>query len=74
MNYEIGISHSQKDALGRIESTVTIVEKDTDSFMGECLCSCTFIGLELDDAIAITKKYFITPLNKEYDRVSKVSH
>ena len=74
MNYEIGISHSSKDALGRIESIVSIVEKDPDCFMKNCLCSCIFIGLELDDAIALTKKYFITSLNKEYDRVSKISH
>lgn len=74
MKYEIGLCLSRKDELGRTESTVTIHENISKKFMGDCLCSCTFVGIDLDDAVKLVKKYFIKPLNEKNDRVSKVSH
>ncbi len=74
MKYKIGIAYSNTDPIGRLVSAVCIQEDTKDDLgFGNVLCSCTYVGLELDDAISITKNYFIKSLNKKNDRVSKKS-
>lgn len=74
MKFQRGISFSKTDLLGRLESTVCIQEKtDDDLGFGMVLCSCNYVGIELDEAIRITEKYFIKSLNKNNDRISNNS-
>jgi hypothetical protein len=71
--YELGVCFQKTDILGRTESHVLICEKTEDSWriMGRCLCTITFVGRDLKEAMGIVDSVFIKTLNNIKPRKNK---
>lgn len=70
--YELGIGFQKTDCFGRIESHVSIREVDDKSCVGGYyLCTLTFVGRELNDAMDITRRVFLKTLNRGTHKIEE---